>query len=579
MLSSLETKEVPSVPSRGARRVALRWGATAGTIILLIAVGAWVRLLPHMSYYPIPGVYRAYSVYDILHILRTGHEIRQGEAGPVTSYSTGVYLGTQDILRHKVDASVILLLGLDRGDLQAYYRYGLWSPLVVVPLAIFALYSALARARGRPTGYRGLLLVAFAVLGSFSMISVTFHGETNTATGWSFMLMALYGLVRIREAPVGGRVLFFVFCALLVMLYHTSAILLVSCVVVLAIWTLVRGGRHAPYTHSLTTLLVIAVLVLAYFMYVSVSYFDFLSRTLTKAPSLIIYLLRQQGGTSPGSVLADLLAPGPPAFPYEMLALALLVAVPVAGVFLVAVRGRLTRLCGLQATNVLFPWLLGLIPFSLGLFIWNGISGLEWKLGEFGSLFSLIALSCLLAAPLARRLTAALTILVIVCMVLSTVMYYTYNRNGPSYLTYAEEEAGTWLAERAGPREVVFTDLRLAMPLIVHDHLMVVGINDYERPRTVRRWLEAIYYGSDARAAQAALDEIWVPAGTQMRYALFSQRAERDLPGIKGYDYNFRGAPAGYTRKFLSLPGWSLVYDNGTVQIFELPNQRSDHAR
>src|SRR5579884_1605108 len=191
----------PSVRRRNwARRLICRLAIVLSVIVLLL-LAAGLRMAPHSGFYPIPAGFRAYSVYDIRHILRTGHEIRLSEKHNVTSYSSGIYLGTDDILRHKVDASVMLLLGLRPRDLQPYYHFGLWSPLVAFPLAVLALYYALCRCNNRKArSVDAVALVAFSVLGSFMMIDVTFHGETNTATGWTFMAVAMYGLVRIREA-------------------------------------------------------------------------------------------------------------------------------------------------------------------------------------------------------------------------------------------------------------------------------------------------------------------------------------------------------------------------------------------
>ncbi len=129
----------------------LRVGASVGVLVGLMLIGTGVRIAPHLEYYSIPGAYRAFSVYDISHVLVTGHEIRPGEVGPVTSYSSGIYLGTEDILRHKLEAAVMLLMGLDETSMEAYYRFALWSPVVAFPLMVLAIYFAMARASGART--------------------------------------------------------------------------------------------------------------------------------------------------------------------------------------------------------------------------------------------------------------------------------------------------------------------------------------------------------------------------------------------------------------------------------------------
>jgi hypothetical protein len=541
-------------------------------VTLLIFMAGWVRLAPHEGYFPIPGGYRAYSVYDIEHILRTGHEIRLSDKHDVTSYSSGIYLGTQDILRHKVDSAIILLLGLGPGDLPHYYKYGLWSPLLMFPLAALALYCALRRANGLQVEVpAALTILAFSVLGSFNMLSVSYHGETNTVTGWTFMFVALYGLVRIPDDAVKGRLLFFAFSTLVIFLYHTSAVLLACAVLSLATFDLLSLQKRAPRSHSAVTMLVVLLFVLTYFMYVSVSFFNLFAKTLKNAPSVVNYLLRQQSAKAPrDSALTDLLSTGDASFKVPMATLAALVAIPVVVVILMGLFKPSRSVLGDRSVRVLVPWLLGLVPFAAALFFWSGFSGVLWKAGEFGSLFAVVALAALFAARLNHWAQLLLHLLVVTCIGLSVFLFNGYERHGPSHLTYAEQEAATWLAARATDNEAVFTDLRLAAPLITSNHLAVIGINDYEEPETVRRWLAAIYYGTDPVAASNALHQIALPPHGTLRYAMFSRRAENDLPGIKGYDYNFKGAPVGYTDKLLRAPGFTLLYDNGTVRIFEV---------
>lgn len=555
------------------------WTIFGLSLVLLVLLAAAVRMAPHSPFFPIPGSYRAFSVYDIQHILTTGHEIRRSAGTAVTSYSSGIYLGTEDILRNKVDASIMLLMGLGPANLPQYYQFGLWSPLVGFPLAVLGVYSALTRSRGgtrRPMDV--LALVAFSVLGSFNMLEVTPHGETTAATGWTFLFVALYGLIRIPETPILGRLLFFAFSALVVLLYHTSAILLACTALVLALYGIragVRGGRdmasQTVASYSTSTMLVTLVLVAAYFTYVSVSFFDLFAKTLARAPSLADYLLRQQSGKAPRDfVLHGFLSHGDPWFTHLEALLGVLVAVPVVTVLTLGATGRLARLTSDTSQRIIFPWVLGLVPFTVALFLWSGLTGILLKAGEFGSVWALVALGALFASRVSGAGRGVLYILVGMSVGLSCLLYYRYEQQGASYLTYPEQQAATWLTKHISPHDAVFTDLRLAAPLIEANHLAVVGINDYDPPRLVRRQLLAIYYGHAASAVWPALQTVPVPPHTRLRFLMFSARASRELPGIKGYDYNFRAAPVNFMSKFFHVTQLSLVYDNGTVRIFKV---------
>jgi hypothetical protein len=230
----------------------------------------------------------------------------------------------------------------------------------------------------------------------------------------------------------------------------------------------------------------------------------------------------------------------------------------------------LTEVAGPLAQNTFLPWLLGLVPLSLGLFAWSGISAVLWKTGEFGSVFAVVALVVLMASRIGSRSKALLRYAVVTCVLLSAFIFYNYQRPGPAQLTVAEESASDWLAGHARDDEAIFTDLRLASPLIIRRHLAVFGINDQDESARVVQRLQAVYYNEDPIAANAAIRGVQLPEGLTLRYAMFSKRMEEDSPGIKGFDYNFRGASTGFTDKFLRLPDWDLVFDNGTVRVFAL---------
>ena len=543
----------------------------AVAVCFLVLLGAFVRLLGKADYYPIPGSFRAYSVYDITYILQHGHELASSSGLILTPYSSNVLLGSQDVLRIKLEAAVIMMLGLGPADLRTYYAFAFWGPLVLFPLISLALYRLLCQVNRTSASYPAYLsLLAFCLLGSFTIMMVTYHGEANTATGYTFLFAAFYGILAKPESKAFGRVMFFVFSLLVILLYHTAAILLGSIAITMALTGLrQKQPTDAPYTRGM--MVAVLCMVVSYFMYVSVSFFRLFAENLGTVPDLLSFLFAQDSNAAPrGTVLSGLLSKGDNAFQLRMAILSLATALPVGLFLLMALTGHLARLVDRAARQVIAPWLLGLIPFSIGLFLWAGLSGLLWKDGEFGSVFCTVALAGLLASRMRAKFRLLLCALALFCIVLSCFQYVAYERYGPSDLTYAEQDAAVWLAAQAKPTDVVFTELRLAAPLIELNHLAVTGINDYAYPAATRQLLAAIYYGSDPVAALRGLQRIAVPPHTRLRYLLFSRRDEHDLPGVEGFDYTFRGAKAGFYEKFGQIQGFSQIYDNGTAVIYSI---------
>ena len=122
-----------------------------------------------------------------------------------------------------------------------------------------------------------------------------------------------------------------------------------------------------------------------------------------------------------------------------------------------------------------------LIPLGIVLFLWAGPFGLLWKLTEFFSLFSIITYAAV--QPRNSRPTSRATrhqrfrvirqnqpklvaVALVAACVLGPVTYLTDPLTPDSYLSFQEVAGAKWIASRAGQSDVVFTDLRLASPMI-----------------------------------------------------------------------------------------------------------------
>ncbi len=245
--------------------------------------------------------------------------------------------------------------------------------------------------------------------------------------------------------------MFFGFTLLVVLLYHTAAMLLACVLASLLIFRLIdRSDRLESY--SAATLVTALVGIVAYFAYVSLTYFQLFARTLQSVPSALEYLVRGEGTQPRDSLLRDLLSTDTsPAFVVPLVISAILIAWPV---FLVIGSGLLRwgREPVGDPRRVVVPWLLGLGPFAIGLYLWSGVLGVMWKAGEFGSVFSMVAAASILASPFRAIIRKLLYLSIVVAVVLATYIYVTYESTGPNDLSISEHEAGTWLANVRLPK-------------------------------------------------------------------------------------------------------------------------------
>jgi hypothetical protein len=186
-------------------------------------------------------------------------------------------------------------------------------------------------------------------------------------------------------------------------------------------------------------------------------------------------------------------------------------------------------------------------------------------------LFAVLALAVLLASNIAPPLRLALFGLVAVSVCLSAVIYYSTERHPLTLVTPAEQAAVNWASGHTSSRQTVFTDERLAGGLVGQGHVNTDGVSDYVPPTFLLKQLRDVYYGGSPKLAAVGLSSVQLPTGSVgIKYVLLSHLMESDLPGIKATDYNFRGAKAGFMAKFARIPGAYLVYNNGTVETFEM---------
>src|SRR5439155_18892574 len=118
---------------------------------------------------------------------------------------------------------------------------------------------------------------------------------------------------------------------------------------------------------------------------------------------------------------------------------------------------------------------------------------------------------------------------------LSVAIHVTSPTVPAQYLTHQETSAVNWITSTRNASVVVFTDFRLAGPLVGFGYLKVIGISDIDlSPSQVNHLLQEVYYSGNPCAAAAGLAGVTTYTGQSYDLLLVSQRMKDEFPAIKG---------------------------------------------
>lgn len=208
-----------------------------------------------------------------------------------------------------------------------------------------------------------------------------------------------------------------------------------------------------------------------------------------------------------------------------------------------------------------------LVPLILLTFLAIGDVG---RAVEYGALASVV-LFALMAGRIKQSHWKLLRIVAILAVLSSTYAYVMSENRALTRLTYAEQYAADFLSPQIDEQSVVFTDYRLAAPLLGKGHFRTTGI-DLLKPKDVEpdlATLRDIYWGDDTEAAMNALGKIRLDRES-VGYLFFSKGMTQALPGIGTYTFSFKPAPADFRSKYDRASPTTCIYNNSDAFIYKM---------
>lgn len=501
-------------------------------VILVLLVLAAVRLYPVYQYSLEPDSYKGLQAYRLNHLIDSGHAL-PSERG--------------EVLLDKLDVIRMLVATLpSEFDLLAV---SLVQSLVLM-LCVLLFYRHYSKRVAGPTFGLSLVVLVFAASASPDIIAQL--AGWNGPYAWIFILLFLYFSLA-KSSTFTSATLSLTFLLIVPLTYFTMAMMLFIVMLCAPVYSVVT--RRGVFSRTL--ILCYLIFFLAWLLYMSISAFG----TVVRAGDLIKLAFRQESRiyglnnvlkSSTGSVVEN-------AISYS------LAYVPLAYVF--HDRNRL----GTNARGLLGIFALAFLPVVLGLFSWMGIVGVIQRVPYLIVLVAILFFSIYAGARLGPWLHLESSKKILVITAVLAVFFSSYAHLASDYssakITFSEADGIEWLSSVSTPESPMFTDLRLSGPFAARGYDPVIINDESLPPNEVNRLLDAIFYGNGD--PMEALRELRTSKGQQIEFLFFSESYTNHFPGIKGYDYNFKSAPADFMNRYRNSVDFALVYSNGQVAVFK----------
>jgi hypothetical protein len=159
-------------------------------------------------------------------------------------------------------------------------------------------------------------------------------------------------------------------------------------------------------------------------------------------------------------------------------------------------------------------------------------------------------------------------------VIVSVSLHLTSQTVPAQFLSLQEVAAADWIMSGAERNVVVFSDFRMAGPLVAKGYLKVIGVAGTGVPSNVtNQLLFDIYYSQNSCRAATGLAQVTV-LGTNQTFdmLLVSTRMTSLFPGIVGYLGPYQPAPIDFTATYDAIPSIGRVYDNGQAQVYANTN-------
>lgn len=524
-------------------------------IVFILILGLISRFYPLTFFSTRPAGFSSYVAFSDNIVTQKGHLVSGADIEVYDQFSGQLGAATQTHPILVLPPIISILMGIETTS-------WLYNILLSVTFSIpFLLSLLLLVQKGNETKPFDYFVVGmYALLATPNLIlTMTYGGAT---LGYLVIVNIIYLYNREnRENSPAIRGLMILFAALIAISYFVGAVMLL---VMLGSITIFEIFSRKKITNSATTTLVLlAIMLLTYLMYVSTSRFG----NVIEFCKIILLIIQGKGKLTTAAGIEFIIRPYITSTSLEnsfrTAFNALFVMIP--PFYFLTLGYKQFRVQ--KERFVAFSLTYAIIPTSLMLSLIIGGVG---RVVEYGALVSLI-LFALMAGRIKRTHWKFLQIIAVIAILSSTYAYSVDENKSILHITYSEQYATDFLSLNIDKQNTVFTDYRLAAPILSQGHFRTTGIalTKYTSIKQDIDNLKDVYWGNDSEAAYTALTKIRLD-GRNIDYLLISKSMTQRLPSIRTYTFNLKPAPEDFYIKYDIDSRFSKVYSNDKVFIYKI---------
>ena len=511
-----------------------------GILAWLLRVSSWIGFSPVKGKYT-PGV-DFVGFYTITH----GRMPTLLEATTYTSNLANgmIYIG--EYARALLNVPLLLVTG--NGTLRdglVFYATVPWPGVLVLPITILLGVHAIvlaARARGLAVNNKQIYLLTYglAVLGFPSLILFTTSSAIMDYFGWIFVGLLFYILVRqrtMKSARLRFTAMAVIFLFDLQIYHHTTS--LFAALMIAGVFLFQYYARPRIRIIGPSFFVLYGVLLMSFILYLTLALGGYRLALAESLGTLANGIL----GVGHDNPLAGIQTSNEYAADRILVRL---VDVSLIVTVLLAITLRVLSRKSTDPTAVTVAGLtIGMTAAAIFVIGWGGFGNFFVRISAISAVVSILGLGWLLIHSSERGRTSLLALSLAVIFV-SPVAFAESHASSQLDLYESESTAMAWVGTRVPHTSTVFSDSRLASPLIYYGIRTPIGFEDEGLAAQNPLVLSNIYYsffrptGSDSPPhAICLIDKLY---NTSVQYAVYSQYFASDNTGVVGYANTYEPA-------------------------------------
>ncbi len=494
--------------------------------------------------------FSSYIAFSEFHTLNTGHLVERSDIEVYNQFSSQLNTASQ------VHPILVLrsIISSVTGIQYTSWLYQIVFSALICVLFLLACMSLLNLKKDRVKITDYLICGFFFLMPTSIALSSMTYGGASLAYFVITMLIYLY----FKEETSSGVVVKILLSSILAISYFTGAMALLAIFFIIILFEVLEKTTNKK---SFNFTFLYLVILICYIMYISTSRFGDLVY-MGKAISSLLFQDKVEINTmnSRLSIVKPFLAS-------TSVENKIRIAI---NLFFVMIPPLYFVVCGHKYFTlkkeriVTFSLIFSLLPITMLTAYSIGSVG---RLVEYGTLFSTILLT-LMAGNIKEKHWKWLQVVALLAIFSSGFSYLLDENISLLHITYPEKYSSNFLSSHTNNDDVIFTDFRLASPVLAKGHFNTTGVQmiDINNLESEISNVNSIFWDNSV-PVHNVVKEMKL-GDTRISYLFFSNEMTKEIPGIRTYNFNLKPAAKDFILKYNTSPFFNRIFDSGACFVY-----------